>query len=38
MGHLVFLAMHLLAFVFGFVFLFVTVPMHLVYCAIKSNS
>jgi len=31
LGHLIFLVLHFAAILFGFVFLFVTVPLHLIY-------
>ena len=37
MGHLLFLLLHLAALVFGVVGLFVTLPAHLIYAAIRSN-
>lgn len=37
MGHAIFLGLHFLAIVLGFVFLFVTIPLHLIYTAIRSN-
>lgn len=30
-GHLIFLGLHMLALLFGMVFLFVTIPLHLIF-------
>lgn len=38
MGHLMFLFLHLVAVFCGFVLLFVTIPLHLVYTAIRSSK
>lgn len=37
MGHIVFLVLHLLAILLGFVLLFVTIPAHLIYSAARSR-
>ena len=37
MGHLIFLVLHVLALLFGAVFLFVTIPAHLIYAAVASR-
>ena len=31
MGNLIFIALHIAAILFGFVFLFITIPAHLIY-------
>ncbi len=36
MGHFLFCILHLLAIVFGVIGLFLTIPLHLIYCAIKA--
>jgi hypothetical protein len=38
MGHVVFIVLHLIALLLGAVFLFVTIPMHLVYCAVGGTK
>jgi len=38
MGHLIFIILHILAIVFGFVLLFVTVPLHLIYAVMGSRK
>ena len=38
MGHIVFLAMHVLALLFGAVMLFVTIPAHLIYSAFSGGG
>jgi len=38
MGHFIFWLLHLAAIVFGFVFLFITVPLHLIYMARHKRS
>jgi hypothetical protein len=38
MGHLVFLVLHFVAILFGFVFLMLTIPAHLIYGAVKSRN
>jgi hypothetical protein len=38
MGHIIFILLHLAAIICGFVFLFITIPLHLIYAAIKSKS
>ena len=35
MAHFTFCILHLLAFLFGFVGLFITVPLHIIYSAVK---
>ena len=37
MGHLIFLLLHFLALIFGMVLLFITIPLHLIYCAASSK-
>ena len=34
----IFITMHVLAVLFGFIFLVITVPAHLIYLAIKDNK
>lgn len=36
MGHILFCALHLIAFLFGIIGLFLTIPLHLVYAAAKG--
>lgn len=38
MGHVIFVMLHLLAILFGFVFLFVTIPAHLIYSAMRKRA
>jgi hypothetical protein len=38
MGHLVFFVLDLIALLAGFVFLFITIPAHLIYAAIRSRK
>lgn len=38
MGNLVFIFLHIMAVIFGFVFLFITVPAHLIYLAVSSKK
>jgi hypothetical protein len=38
MGHFIFIVLHLMAIAFGFVFLFLTVPLHIIYAAVKSKK
>ena len=37
MGHLIFIVLHFIAILFGFVFLFITIPLHLIY-AVQQNK
>ena len=37
MAHLIFLILHVAAFLFGFFGLFITIPLHLIYCAINKK-
>lgn len=37
MGHLIFCIFHLLALLFGAVGLFLTVPLHIIYAAVKGR-
>jgi hypothetical protein len=38
MGHLLFWILHIAAILFGFVWLVFTIPMHLIYSAIRSKK
>jgi len=38
MGHLLFCILHFLAIMFGFVFLFVTIPGHIIYTVLKKKK
>lgn len=38
MGNFIFLILHLLAFMFGFFGLFITIPLHVIYCAVKAKG
>ena len=38
MGHLLFIILHILAALFGFVFLFITIPLHLIYLAVSNKN
>lgn len=38
MGHIVFLFLHLMAVMFGFVLLMITIPAHLIYAASKGGK
>jgi len=37
MGHLIFIILHILAVMFGFVLLFITVPLHLIYAGTRKR-
>ena len=37
MGHFIFIILHLIAILFGFVFLFITIPLHLIYAVQRSK-
>ena len=36
MGNLMFIVLHIMALLFGFVFLFITIPAHLIYLKVKK--
>ena len=38
MGHLIFIILHILAVMFGFVLLFITVPLHLIYTGTRKKK
>ncbi len=38
MGNAVFIVLHLMAVLFGFVFLFITIPAHLIYCMMAGKK
>jgi hypothetical protein len=38
MGHFIFCILHILALLFGFVLLFLTVPLHLIYTVVRSRN
>jgi len=38
MGHVLFCILHFFAVLFGFVFLFVTIPAHIIYSVIKKKK
>ena len=38
MGHLIFIVLHFIAILFGFVFLFITIPLHLIYAVQQGKS
>jgi len=38
MGHLLFCIMHFFAIIFGFVLLFITVPLHIIYGVISGKN
>ncbi len=38
MGHLIFIVLHFIAFLFGLVFLIITIPLHLIYAILKGKS
>ena len=38
MGHLIFIILHILAVMFGFVLLFITVPLHLIYAGTRKKK
>lgn len=38
MGHLVFIVLHLAALVFGLFALVITIPLHIIYAAVKANA
>jgi len=37
MGHLIFILLHIAAILFGFVFLFFTIPLHLIYAVMRRK-
>ena len=37
MGHLIFIVLHFIAILLGFVFLFITIPLHLIYAVQQSK-
>ena len=37
MGHILFCMLHLMALLFGVVGLFITIPLHLIYAAMKKR-
>ena len=38
MGHLLFIILHVIAILFGFVFLIITIPLHLIYAAVGKKN
>ena len=38
MGHLIFIVLHFIAFLFGLVFLIITIPLHLIYAILQGKS
>lgn len=36
MGHLIFLCLHFAAILFGLVGLIITIPLHVIYCAVSK--
>ena len=38
MGHIIFCILHLAAVLFGFVGLFITIPLHLIYTAVSKGK
>ena len=39
MGHFLFIILHIMAILFtGFIFLMATIPLHLIYSAVKGNK
>ena len=38
MGHFIFLVLHIVALLFGAVLLFVSIPAHLIYVAVKTKK
>jgi len=38
MGHLVFIILHLVAITFGMVFLWLTIPLHIIYGAVSNRT
>jgi hypothetical protein len=38
MGHLIFIVLHLVALFFGAILLFLTIPAHLIFAAIRSKK
>lgn len=36
MGHILFVILHLIAFAFGFIFLIITIPLHIIYAAVNK--
>jgi len=37
MGHAIFIILHILAILFGLVGLIITIPLHIIYAAVKSK-
>ena len=38
MGHVIFIILHIIAFLFGLVFLFITIPLHIIYAVIVNKD
>ena len=38
MGHIIFCILHLAAVLFGFVGLFITIPLHIIYAVVKKKN
>ena len=38
MGHILFCILHILAIAFGFVFLFITIPLHIIYACVRKKK
>ena len=38
MGHIIFCILHFACFIFGFIGLIITIPLHIIYCAVKANK
>ena len=38
MGNFMFIILHIMAVLFGFVFLFITIPAHLIYLAVSKKK
>jgi hypothetical protein len=38
MGHFLFIIMHFMAILFGFVFLFITIPLHMIYSSLHNKN
>ena len=39
MGHFLFIMLHIIAMLFtGFIFLMATIPLHIIYAAVKGNK
>ncbi len=38
MGHIMFIILHIIAILFGFVLLIITIPLHIIYSCMRTNK